>query len=88
MTEQEEWKKLLRHTVGARENTPTKEHGYRNHYCAPIGSTAENHFLAMVAAGYAVTGEPNGTTRYFHATKEGCEFAGLSRAATKRALED
>ena len=85
-----EWKRLLRHTLGAGEHIAKYKHGYRNYFLASIGSDTEAHFECMVQAGYAERGstENNGESRYYRATVEGCKFIGLSKAATKKAFED
>jgi hypothetical protein len=85
-----EWKRLLRHTLGAGDHIAKYKHGYRNYFLASIGSETELHFRGMVKAGYAEQGgtENNGQSRYYRATIEGCKFIGLSKAATKRAFED
>ncbi len=86
----EEWKRLLLHTLGAGSGVAKSKHGYRNRFCATVGSVTEIHFKCMVQAGYAEQGGTinNGQDRYYRATEQGCKFVGLSKAATKRALEE
>jgi hypothetical protein len=64
------------------------EHGLRNEYIAAIGTQTYHELLAMTCEGYAVAGavRNDGGEQSFHATRFGCEFAGLSKAATKRAM--
>ena len=79
---------LLSHSVAA--NARRGREGYRNHFAATISSPAYNEFIMMVKEGFAVSGQQinNSTMQYFHVTKKGCEAIGMSKAATKRALED
>jgi hypothetical protein len=70
----------LRHAVAAGE----RRAGYRNHF-APGGlDVASMHRLE--AAGLVVRGRRYQETYFFHATAAGCHVAGLSAAATTRAL--
>ena len=85
-----QWLDLLRHTLGAGRERRKSQHGYRNRFCAGVGSPDYAEFRAMEAAGFAQAGPAinDGTSRYFRATVAGCELIGLSKAATKRAFED
>ena len=84
------WIDHLRHMLGATSDTKKKNHGYRNRFCAEIGTEYHRDMLEMEAAGLVKSGcvINQGTCVYFHATIEGCKAAGLSKAATKRAMED
>ena len=83
------WIELLTHTLGAEPHKRRSQHGTRNAFCASVGSKDHREFMNMVRSEYAVAGHyiNNGESQYFHATKEGCELIGLSKAATRRALE-
>jgi hypothetical protein len=78
--------KKLRHMLGATEHRPKKNWGFRNYYAA--GTDSVPGLERLVAAGYCVRGAPYMDAHYYHATREGCAAAGLSKAATKRAFED
>jgi len=84
------WMDLLRHTLGARPEQRKANHGYRNRYCASVGSEAWLQFVAMVDAGLAETGclINEGRQQFFSATVAGCKAIRLSRAAIKRAFQD
>lgn len=83
------WLELLTHTLCAGPNKRRSQHGTRNAFCASVGSKEHRAFMNMVRSEFAVAGHyiNNGEMQYFHATKEGCELIGLSKAATRRALE-
>jgi hypothetical protein len=76
---------LLRHMLGATKERPKKYWGFRNYFAA--GGDAVPGLERLVAAGYCIRGRPYMTAHYYHATHEGCAAAGMSKAATKRALE-
>ncbi len=84
------WIDLLRHTLGARPEQRKADHGYRNKFCASVGSSHWLHFVAMVDAGLATAGGMinDGKQQFFSATVAGCEAIGLSPSAIKRAFED
>jgi hypothetical protein len=84
------WLDLLRHTLGARPEQQKANHGYRNRFCASVGSEHWLQFMAMVDAGFAETGSliNEGKQQFFSATVAGCKAIGLSRAAIKRAFAD
>ncbi len=84
------WIDLLTHTLGAGSHIRKSKHGYRNHFCASVGSHNYKAFEEMVSAGFAERGASlnGGKSVYFRATVEGCKAVGLSKAAIKRAFED
>jgi len=66
----------LRHMVGKDSDSP----GYRNHFCANIGSDDWNTLNEMakddlVSPGRVING---GRDQYWHATHKGCRVAGLT----------
>lgn len=83
-------RELIQHMTGAIPTNQKSKHGFRNHFCAEIGYTDYDDMLLMVGAGLVKAGRiiNNSTMQYFHATEAGCEFAGLHKAAVKRALSD
>ena len=78
--------KKLRHMLGATEQRPKKNWGFRNYYAA--GADSVPGLERLVAAGYCVRGAPYMDAHYYHATRAGCAAAGLSKAATARAFEN
>lgn len=84
------WLDLLRHTLGARPEQRKANHGYRNRFCASVGSAHWLQFVAMADSGLAETGSliNEGKQQFFSATVAGCKAIGLSRAAIKRAFAD
>ena len=70
----------LRHMVAA----DARNAGYRNHF-APGGEDIAS-MLRLEQAGLVIQGRPYEETHFYHATLLGCKAAGLSRAATRRAL--
>ncbi len=86
----ERWRDLLQHTVGARPDQKKSTHGFRNKFCASVGSENWLEFVAMVDAGLVTTGPTinEGRQQFFFATVEGCKAIGLKPAAIKRAFED
>ena len=78
--------KKRKHMLGATENRPKKEWGFRNYFAA--GQNAVPGLERLVTAGLCVRGAPYMDAHYYHATQEGCAAVGLSKAATKRAFED
>lgn len=82
--------KLLTHMLGCGEHIPKRSRGYRNRFCAELGSDDHQHMLTMQLAGLVVDGCTinQGTMQYFHATRAGMEAIGLKGVALKRALAD
>lgn len=79
---------LLRHMLGAGEHYRKSSHGFRNRFCAEIGSDDHNAMLAMARIGLvkAVCKINNDRDELFAATLKGCLAIGLHKAAIKRAL--
>ena len=84
----EEYLDLLRHMLGAGPHYRKSSHGFRNRFCAEVGSDNHNAMLAMARIGLvkAVCKINNDRDEYFAATREGCLAIGLHKAAIKRAL--
>lgn len=82
------WRDTILHTTGSVPTNRKSKHGFRNYYCAPTTGETFDDMQAMVAAGFMRAGRTinGGTCQYFFATREGCEFAGMSKAATNRSL--
>lgn len=76
----------LRHTLGASGQYPRSKWGFRNYFAAARNGEQEESMTRLVAAGYAIEGQKSEHMAYFHATKAGCEAAGLHKAAIKRAF--
>jgi hypothetical protein len=82
------WQETLTHMLGAGSHIPKEQHGCRNQFCASLGSEDHMSMLQMEAVGLVVKGRRlNGDMQFFYATEAGCKAIGLSKAATKRALE-
>lgn len=80
---------ILQHTLGARPDSPKGEHGYRNNFCAEIGSDDYRTCMELVENGLMLLGFKinEGRDQYFHASHEGCEAIGLSKKAIVRAFQ-
>lgn len=80
---------ILTHMLGAGAHVKRSSHGYRNHFCAEIDGDDFKTLVAMQSLGIVSPGRKinDGRDQYFHATRAGCEAAGLSKPAIKRALE-
>lgn len=79
---------ILRHMLGAGDHIRKSQHGYRNHYCASIGSSEYITLLKMRDDGLVTAGRLSASTnqQFFYATKLGCVSIGLHKAAIDRAL--
>jgi len=81
---------FLQHMLGARPDQKKSQHGYRNRFCAGVDGQdyvtgIELRDMGLVSKGYAIN---EGRDWMFFATEKGCQAIGLSKAATKRAMED
>jgi len=79
--------KKLRHMLGASEGYKEAEKGFRNYY-ATSGGEAMAAMERLVAAGLALKGRSSTEMTYYHATRAGAEFIGLTARQIKRAFED
>jgi hypothetical protein len=81
-----EFVNILMHMLGAQGKQP----GYRNRYVVVLGGEAHALLLDMEDAGLVEAGLRinGGKDQYFFANRAGCEYIGLSQAATARALKD
>lgn len=80
---------ILIHMLGAGKHIPFRSRGFRNHFCAGIGSPdhdvlMEMESLGLVKAGCVIN---DGKDRYYHATREGAKAAGLTKSQIARAFE-
>ena len=75
----------LRHMLGAGSHIKKRNWGYRNHF-APAGDDVQS-MLRLESAGLVIKGKPYHETYYYHATKAGCEAAGLEPYQIQKALE-
>ena len=76
----------LQHMLGVRSHVHKRDWGFRNYYCASIGSKQEQELLHLVQVGFVMEGYRDEINVFFHATELGCFAAGLSNLQTKRAL--
>ena len=79
----------MQHMVGATKNIPKRQHGYRNYYASSVENSGvmEN----LLKKGLVFRGKKHHIGQcdyYYHATEKGCKAIGLTKAATKQALED
>lgn len=79
----------LHHMLCAVSNVKKSNWGYRNHYCAGVGSEDEASFTEMEKAGLVARGRVinDGDSVFFHATEAGMDAIGLKPAQKKRAME-
>jgi hypothetical protein len=76
---------ILQHAVGFDSEKP----GYRNHFCANIGSDDHATCLILEGAGLMEAGLRinGGRDQYFMVNRAGGEAIGLGKAAMKRLME-
>lgn len=77
----------LRHMLGADSRYIKKQWGFRNHFCACIGS---NDYIAMLRhelAGYVTKGRSENKMTFFHATPKGCKALGFTKKQIERVFE-
>jgi|JI10StandDraft_1071094.scaffolds.fasta_scaffold22761_12 hypothetical protein len=76
---------ILKHAVGYGSKSP----GYRNHFCAEIGSDDHATCLILEDAGLMEAGLRinGGRDQYFLVNRAGGEAVGLGKAAMKRLME-
>lgn len=77
----------LRHMLGASLGKPKKSHGYRNYFAAEKGPQLES-MQRLEQNGMVKIGNKTENLTYYHATKKGCNFIGLHKAAIEMALGD
>jgi len=83
-TEEEKDLYNLKHMVNATWRDKRK-HGNRNYFAAGRGEQEES-MQRLMSKGFVVSGMKAEYHTYYHATKLGCEYAGLHKAAINRAL--
>lgn len=76
---------VLQHAVGFDSRKP----GYRNHFCANIGSDDHATCLILEGAGLMEAGLRinGGRDQYFLVTRKGGEAIGLDEASVERLME-
>jgi len=82
---------VLRHMLGADSRYKKSQRGFRNHFCAGKGHHDMATLEELEGDGRVIRRKPCalfGDDVVFNATKEGCEFIGLHKAAIKRALSE
>ena len=94
-TEEEVLEKLnklrsyLTHMLGAEPHVPKSQWGYRNYYCAEVGSNDEKDLIKLANIGlvrrdFTIN---EGRDVYFFATEKGMDAIGLTPKQKERALE-
>ncbi len=83
-------KKFLKSALGAHPHVPKKDWGYRNHFCAGVGSQDQADLDIMVSMGLFKTGTTinNNQSVFYHATVAGMDAIGLTPEQKANALED
>mgnify|MGYP000308221030 CR=1 FL=1 len=79
---------LLIHMLGAGEHINRRSRGFRNYFCAHEGTADHGAMLEMLELGVVRESHTINEDRdvIYIATLEGCQAAGLSRKATRKAL--
>jgi hypothetical protein len=82
----EQMESILRHALGAGDRYPKSQWGFRNYYVAAEGSVDVPLLLDLEREGLMRRMIPFTNQYRFAVTADGCKALGLSRAATKRAI--
>ncbi len=84
----QEIKDNIVHMTGAGPHIAARDRGYRNHFCATIGSKDHDYMVEAVRRGFCEMGIPDPgvvpRSHFFYATREGCAFAGLPAKVIKK----
>ena len=77
---------IIEHMTGCTRWKNKSSHGFRNYFCAEVGSEDYNSLIDMVDLGLVVSGYKinEDKDQYFHATLKGCEYAKIGKTATER----
>lgn len=80
---------IIEHMTGCTRWKKKSSHGFRNYFCAEIGSEDYDSLVEMTSSGLVVAGHKinENKDQYFHATLKGCEYASLSKKAIKKIFE-
>ena len=82
---------IIIHMTGSKYPSPKRQWGWRNYFAAGVDSPDHKTLLEMESQGLVVAAKnapcwQDSSLQYFYATEKGCLEAGLSKAATKRAM--
>jgi len=79
----------LMHMLGAESHIKESQWGYRNYYCAGVGSKDEQDLMKLAEIGLVRRGFTinEGEDVYFFATEKGMDAIGLTSKQKARALE-
>lgn len=80
----------LSHMLGAQSHVSKSQWGYRNRFCAGVGSDDEGDLKVLAEMGLVTRGaEINGGQNVmYHATEAGMDAIGLTAKQKKNAMED
>lgn len=78
--------RLLKHMLGAEENFPPRDWGFRNHFAASGKDEDSKLITLMESKGLVIKGGIQFGMQFFHATHDGVVAAGLKGAQMERAL--
>ena len=79
---------MLRRMLGADERYSPSSWGFRNHYTVTPDTANHASMERLRAAGYTKTsGIAEGGVIYYHATLEGCDALGFTKAQKQRAMD-
>lgn len=83
-----EQREYLTHMLGAERHIPKPTWGFRNYFCAGVGTNDEAELMKMAELGLVRRGRTinDGDSVYFHATETGMDAIGLKPAQKKRAM--
>ena len=77
----------LRHIVGADPQSAKSSWGHRNYFAASPNTPNHESMERLVAAGYAKCSGERFECLYYHATPEGLDALGFTKAQKQRAMD-
>lgn len=77
----------LRHMLGADDRYGRSSWGFRNYFAAEPNTEDDHSMQRLLAAGYVKTSGTRHSLIYYHATPEGCEALGFTKAQKQRAMD-
>lgn len=76
-------RQLLQHMLGADSRYRKKQWGFRNHFCASIGSPDDDILIELNQSDLVSPGIKTETLVFYHATQLGAEAIGFKRYQLK-----
>ncbi len=77
-------RELLQHTLGAGRRYLKKHWGFRNHFCASVGTVDDITLQEMEGLGLVKSGVDSDERRFYHATKDGAIAIGFKPYQLKK----